>query len=54
MGLQNSSVSAVQAAQSAGVDGVKSQGIVYSIILDETHPYLKNREDSKNYCTNIR
>jgi hypothetical protein len=48
MGLQNSSVSAVQAAQSAGVDGAKSQGVVYSVILDETHPYLKNREDSKN------
>jgi hypothetical protein len=48
MGLQNSSVSAVQAAQSAGADGAKSQGVVYSVILDETHPYLKNREDSKN------
>ena len=48
MGLQNSSVSAVQAGQSAGVDGAKSQGVVYSVILDETHPYLKNREDTKN------
>ena len=48
MGLQNASISSVQAAQSAGEDGVKSQGVVYSIILDETHPYLKNREDTKN------
>ena len=53
MGLQNSSVSAVQSAQSAGVDGVKSQGIVYSVILDETHPYLKNMVRSPSDMGNL-
>jgi hypothetical protein len=47
-GLQNASVSAVQSSQATATNSEKRQGIVYSIILDETHPYLKNREDSKN------
>jgi hypothetical protein len=48
MPLQNASISSAQSAQTAGVDGSKVQGVVYSVILDETHPYLKNREDTKN------
>ena len=48
MPLQNASVSSVQAGQSGASDNAKSQGVVYSVILDETHPYLKNREDTKN------
>jgi hypothetical protein len=48
MPLQNASISSAQSAQTAGVDGSKIQGVVYSVILDETHPYLKNREDTKN------
>jgi hypothetical protein len=48
MPLQNASVSSVQAGQSGASDNAKAQGVVYSVILDDTHPYLKNREDTKN------
>jgi hypothetical protein len=47
MPLQNASISSAQTGQTPGVDNAKTQGVVYSVILDDTHPYLKNREDSK-------
>jgi hypothetical protein len=45
MPLQNASISSVQSAQTAGAKSTNGTGVVYSVILDETHPYLKNRED---------
>ena len=45
MALQNANVSSVQSAQTAGSKSTNGTGVVYSVILDEKHPYLKNRED---------
>lgn len=41
MPLENSQTSAVNSVQSAGTKQPMGFGVVYSIILDETHPYLK-------------
>ena len=41
MSLENSQTSAVSSVQSAGTKQPMGFGVVYSIILDETHPYLK-------------
>jgi hypothetical protein len=41
MSLENSQTSAVSSVQSAGIKQPMGFGVVYSIILDETHPYLK-------------
>jgi hypothetical protein len=41
MALENSQISAVSSVQSPGVKQPMGFGIVYSVILDENHPYLK-------------
>jgi hypothetical protein len=41
MSLDNSQ-SSVSSVQSAGTKQPMGFGVVYSVILDETHPYLKN------------
>ena len=45
MSLENSQTSAVSSVQSAGTKQPMGFGIVYSIILDENHPYLKTIGD---------
>ena len=45
MPIQNAKTSAGLASQLLGGGAPMGFGIVYSVILDETHPYLKNRED---------
>lgn len=45
MALENSQTSAVSSVQSAGTKQPMGFGIVYSVILDETHPYLKGVGD---------
>lgn len=45
MSLENSQTSAVSSVQSAGTKQPMGFGIVYSVILDETHPYLKTIGD---------
>lgn len=47
MPLQSGQAGAAVASQNIGDVASKGQGIVYSVILDETHPYLKNREDAQ-------
>jgi hypothetical protein len=43
--MQSSKAAAVLSSQLLGGATSKGFGIVYSVILDETHPYIKNRED---------
>lgn len=43
--MQSSKAAAVLSSQLLGKTTAKGFGVVYSVILDETHPYLKNRED---------
>jgi hypothetical protein len=45
MALENSQTSAVNSVQSTGTKQPMGFGVVYSIILDETHPYLKTIGD---------
>ena len=53
MPIQNANVSATQAAQSGAGKSPTGNGIVYSVILDEKHPYLKNREDVEGKESNF-
>jgi len=47
MSLGNSQTSAVNSVQSTGTKQPMGFGIVYSVILDETHPYLKGIDDKQ-------
>ncbi len=47
MPLQSGQAGAAKSAQSSGESTSKGQGIVYTVILDETHPYLKNNDDAQ-------
>jgi hypothetical protein len=43
--MESGKASAGKGAQGQGQPASKGFGVVYSVILDETHEYLKNRED---------
>ena len=47
MPLQSGQAGAAKSAQTSGDSTSKGQGIVYTVILDETHPYLKNNDDAQ-------
>lgn len=47
MSLQSAQIASAKASQGETQSNPKGQGIVYSVILDETHPYLKNNDTAK-------
>lgn len=46
-GLQSAQTSQAKSSQGQSSSTTKGQGIVYSVILDETHPYIKSSDTAK-------
>ena len=48
MSLTNAQSAQAGASQTKSEGSSKGNGVVYSVILDENHPYLKNNDNAKD------